>query len=119
MNRFVADFIGETNFLEGRVEDAKVRIGTGDLLAVPLDGHSGTVTLAIRPEQVSVSAANGGISARIIDATYLGTDTHYTLALGDDSHLVARVQSNSKTAFGVGDTVGVSIDAQAVQVLKS
>lgn len=119
VNRFVADFIGETNFLEGRVEDAKVRIGTGDLLAVPLDGHSGTVTLAIRPEQVSVSAANGGISARIIDATYLGTDTHYTLALGDDSHLVARVQSNSKTAFGVGDTVGVSIDAQAVQVLKS
>lgn len=119
VNRFVADFIGETNFLEGRVEDAKVRIGTGDLLAVPLDGHSGNVTLAIRPEQVSVSAANGGISARIIDATYLGTDTHYTLALGDDSHLVARVQSNSKTAFGVGDTVGVSIDAQAVQVLKS
>ena len=119
VNRFVADFIGETNFLEGWVEDAKVRIGTGDLLAVPLDGHSGTVTLAIRPEQVSVSAANGGISARIIDATYLGTDTHYTLALGDDSHIVARVQSNSKTAFGVGDTVGVSIDAQAVQVLKS
>ncbi|MGB3247515.1 MAG: ABC transporter ATP-binding protein [Sulfitobacter sp.] len=119
VNRFVADFIGETNFLDGTVEDARVRIGTGDMLGVPLDGQTGTVTLAVRPEQVSVTPAGTGIAARIVDATYLGTDTHYTLALGDDSHLVARMQSNSTGGFTVGDAVGVSIDAQAVQVLKS
>lgn len=119
VNRFVADFIGETNFLDGRVEGTQVRIATGDLLAVRLDGHAGTITLAIRPEQVSLLAPGNGIAAKIVDATYLGTDTHYTLALGQNSTLVARVQSNSLAAFGVGDNVGVSIDTQAVQVLKS
>jgi len=53
VNRFVADFIGETNFLEGEVVGEQVRIGTGDLLDVTLSGHAGAVTLAIRPEQVS------------------------------------------------------------------
>ena len=119
VNRFVADFIGETNFLVGRVEESKVRIGTGDLLAVPLAGQTGEVTLAIRPEHVRVSTEGAEIAAKIVDATYLGTDTHYTLALSDDSKLVARIQSNSAGGFGIGDPVGVSIDAQAVQVLKS
>jgi spermidine/putrescine transport system ATP-binding protein len=119
VNRFVADFIGETNFLEGRVEGAGVRIGTGDILAVPLDGESGEVTLAIRPEQVRVSAEPAEISAKVYEATYMGTDTHYTLHLADGSTLVARVQSNAMGGFGAGDTVGVRIDASAVQVLKS
>lgn len=119
VNRFVADFIGETNFLDGTVEAGQIRIGTGDLLAVAPDGHHGTVTLAIRPEQVSVETAGSGIAARVVDKVYLGTDTHYTLALGDDSRLVARVQSNSVSNFAVGDDVAVSIDAKAVQVLSS
>ena len=119
VNRFVADFIGETNFLSGQVEAGKVRIGTGDSLAVALDGTTGTVTLAIRPEQVSVGPAGSGMAAKIIERTYLGTDTHYTLSLSDDSHLVARVQSNSATSFTVGETVSVNIDAQAVRVLTS
>lgn len=122
VNRFVADFIGETNFLEGHVDGSQVRIGTGDLLAVPLDGQQGVVTLAIRPEQVSVHAGDTGdaqMRGKIIEATYLGTDTHYTIGLGDGSTLVARVQSNSAGGFQVGDSVGVDIDAQAVQVLKS
>lgn len=118
-NRFVADFIGETNFLEGQVEQGGVRIGTGDLLGVPLDGQSGKVTLAVRPEQVRVGAAGSGIAAKVVETTYLGTDTHYTLGLGDTGALVARVQSNSATSFEVGQDVSVTIDAQAVQVLTS
>lgn len=117
VNRFVADFIGETNFLVGRVQNGGVQIGSGDILAVPLADHMGEVTLAVRPEQISITPS--GIAAKIIDATYLGTDTHYTLALRDDSTLIARVQSNSATALNVGDEVAITIDASAVQVLKS
>ena len=123
VNRFVADFIGETNFLEGHVNGAGVCLGTGDLLEVPLevplDGQLGAVTLAIRPEQIRLAAAGTGIAATITDATYMGTDTHYTLGLSDGSHIVARVQSNSASAHGVGEEVGISIDAKAVQVLKA
>jgi spermidine/putrescine transport system ATP-binding protein len=119
VNRFVADFIGETNFVEGTVEGSAVRIGTGDLLDVTLDGHSGGVTLAVRPEQVSLRADGSGIAAQIVAATYLGTDTHYTLELGDKSLLVARIQSNSAGGMRVGDAVGLHIDAGAVQVLSA
>jgi spermidine/putrescine transport system ATP-binding protein len=119
VNRFVADFIGETNFLEGEVVGEQVRIGTGDLLDVTLSGHAGAVTLAIRPEQVSLLPEGTGIPAKISEMTYMGTDTHYTFALSDGSHMVARVQSNMAVAYHVGDTVGVKIGTSAVQVLKS
>lgn len=118
-NRFVADFIGETNFLEGQVEGSKVRIGTGDLLNVTLNQHTGAVTLAVRPEQVSIGSEGTGIPARIVEATYLGTDTHYKLLLKDSSEIIARVQSNSASGFAVGDDVALLIDAAAVQVLES
>ncbi|MEH6831877.1 MAG: ABC transporter ATP-binding protein [Sulfitobacter sp.] len=119
VNRFVADFIGETNFLEGTVDGDRVRIGTGDVLDVELDGHAGAVTLAIRPEQISLAASDVGLPAKITETTYMGTDTHYTLGLADGSKIIARVQSNSAGAFGVGDAVGIKIDTKAVQVLKS
>lgn len=119
VNRFVADFIGETNFLDGQVDGGRVRIGTGDLLGVPLDGQTGSVTLAIRPEQVSLGPAGSGMAAKIEEMTYLGTDTHYTLALSDGNRLVARVQSNSAMAISVGEQVSVRIDENAVRVLAS
>jgi spermidine/putrescine transport system ATP-binding protein len=119
VNRFVADFIGETNFLDGQVDAGQVRIGTGDLLGVTLDGQTGGVTLAIRPEQVSLGPAGSGMAAKIAEMTYLGTDTHYKLALSNGSHLVARVQSNSAMALSVGEQVSVNIDANAVRVLAS
>jgi spermidine/putrescine transport system ATP-binding protein len=119
VNRFVADFIGETNFLEALVDGTEVRIGTGDILKVPLNGQEGTVTLALRPEQIRLMPTGTGIAARIIEATYLGTDTHYTLVLSDSSEIIARVQSSSAGTFKVGDDVGLHIDAEAIQVLKS
>jgi len=117
VSRFVADFIGETNFLEATVEDGGVRLGSGDVLAVPPSGRTGTVTLAIRPEQIKIG--QDGLSARVVATTYLGTDTHYTLALSDHSTLVARVQSNSGADLKPGDAVHVTIDAQSVQVLAT
>ncbi|SFR37011.1 spermidine/putrescine transport system ATP-binding protein [Yoonia tamlensis] len=116
-DRFVADFIGETNFLEGTVADGKVRIGTGDVLDVALKVQTGAVTLAIRPEQVSIVPTGSGIAAKITETTYMGTDTHYTLALDDGSDIVARVQSNTTQAHKVGDAVAIRIGT--VQVLQS
>lgn len=119
VNRFVADFIGETNFLSGQVAGNVVRIGSGDLLEVPLSGQSGDVTLAIRPEQIRIVGAGQGISAQVAESTYLGTDTHYTLALSDQSRVIARVQSSAGQTHAVGDAVGIEFDAQSVQVLVS
>jgi spermidine/putrescine transport system ATP-binding protein len=60
-NRFVADFIGETNFIEGALLEggspARVRIGSLEVLAM-MDGRAVAdgqpVTLAIRPEKLDL-----------------------------------------------------------------
>ncbi|WP_417807574.1 ABC transporter ATP-binding protein [Thioclava sp.] len=119
VNRFVADFIGETNFLPGHVQDGKVRIGSGDQFEVVLGDKTGAVTLAIRPEQIAIGAPGSGLAAKVVETTYLGTDTHYTVALSDDSRLIVRVQSNMGAALEIGDALDVVIDAQAVQVLEA
>nr|WP_045393209.1 ABC transporter ATP-binding protein [Falsirhodobacter sp. alg1] len=119
VNRFVADFIGETNFLTAEVRNNVVRIGAGHEFAVPLNGRQGTITLAIRPEQVSLGPAGTGLPAKVVEATYLGTDTHYTVALQDDSRLTARIQSNTTASLEVGDQVGLMIDPNAIRVLEA
>lgn len=116
-NRFVADFIGETNFLKASIENGVTKLASGDRLSIPTEGADGAVTLAVRPEQIQIVSAGqpGVIPATITDTTYFGTDVHYHLALSDGSTLVARVQSRDGVAEA-GQSVGITIDTSLVQV---
>ena len=122
-SRFVADFIGETNFLSGAVDGAKVRLSSGALIDVPdLARTSGKVTLAVRPEQVRLTEAGdpGALTATVTNFVYFGTDTHYYLTLADGTPIVARVQSPPSGMPGVetGAKVGLRFTPGAVQVLE-
>jgi len=121
VNRFVADFIGETNILAGRTEAGRVRLGSGDLIAVDnLNGAAeGTaVTLAVRPEQVRIGA--GPLQGRVSNTVYFGTDTHCHLRMADDTEVVARMQSPPSGDVGLGEGATVAFDfvAGAVRVLE-
>ena len=122
VDRFVADFIGETNFLSATIDGKKVRLATGDTVAASgVEAHSegAAVTLAIRPEQVRVDD-KGGLAATVAETVYFGTDTHLHLTLGDGSELVARLQSPPIGEIGLspGAKVSVSFTEGAVQVLE-
>jgi len=88
-NRFVADFIGRVNFLEGRVASVapgglRVDVG-GRCLEVP--GASGRLaagdaaTLVVRPETIRLAPSVGAssFSGTIRRATYLGATVEYEL----------------------------------------
>jgi iron(III) transport system ATP-binding protein len=93
VSRFIADFMGETNFLEGTVRGvrgAEVTVETEWGLfegAVP-DGawqpaEGSACTLSMRPEswQLATSAtARNGVSGRIQDRVYLGEMAQYEFA---------------------------------------
>jgi spermidine/putrescine transport system ATP-binding protein len=116
VDRFVADFIGETNFLPGNAVPGGVRLGGGQV--VPVDHtQTGAVTLAIRPEQVRLS--DDGWPATVADTTYIGTDTHLHLVLADGTTLDARVQSPPGGAISLakGAQVKITFAPGAVQVL--
>jgi spermidine/putrescine transport system ATP-binding protein len=127
--RFVANFIGETNFLKAtaRVSSKdKLRVDLvagGSLYLDPVEGvvSSGDVTVIVRPENASlVSVKAGNVSGTIENIIYFGTDTHFHVKLADGEHFVVR-QQNSKTgpaAMTVGTPVGVMFEAGAAQVLK-
>jgi spermidine/putrescine transport system ATP-binding protein len=121
-DRFVADFIGDTNFLSGQAEGGGVRLGSGELVAAPLAGRTGAVTLAVRPEQVRICepGEGGALSATVANLVYFGTDTHCHLALGDGTPIVARLQSrpSGEVEFRKGEAVGLRFEPGAVQVLE-
>ena len=119
-NRFVASFIGETNFLTAKAEGGKARLSSGDV--VDLEGAAtGDVTLTVRPEQVRLATPGeaGAIAATITNLVYFGTDTHVHLALKDGTEVTARVQSPATGEAGLerGDKTALRFAPGAVQVV--
>jgi spermidine/putrescine transport system ATP-binding protein len=126
VDRFVADFIGETNFLTGRVDGGAILLPSGARLEAPAHVRGGLqdggqVTLAVRPEQVRIEAPGdaGSLPATVTETVYFGTDTHCHLRLGDGTEIVARLQSPPSGDVGLapGAAVGVRFAQDAVQVL--
>jgi spermidine/putrescine transport system ATP-binding protein len=122
VNRFVASFIGETNFLSGTVSAGGVRLASGDVVeAAGTDGHTGQVTIAVRPEQVRLTRAGepGALPATISSWVYFGTDTHCHLTLSDGTEVVARLQSQASgdTDLEKGKAVALRFAPGAAQVL--
>ena len=120
VNRFVADFIGETNFLSARAEGGIIRLASGE--AVAQGPGSGPVTVAIRPEQLRLDApTEGALRATVEGATYLGTDSQVRLRLADGSAVIARIPSlpGGDSAPSTGTQVGLRVAPGAVQILDS
>ncbi len=120
VNRFVASFIGETNFLPAVAEGTMARLSSGDRVALETPAK-GTVTLTVRPEQVRLepAAEAGGIAATITNLVYFGTDTYVQMALSDGTDITARVQSPVTGDLGLerGGTVGLRFTTGAVQIV--
>ena len=127
---FVADFIGETNFIAGdllaRESDGygQVRLPNGATiraqLAEALASSSQSVAIAIRPERIGIAAPVDApapealgltrLDAILVDSQYIGTDTRFTVRIGADIKLVVRVQNindRDSAAFTIGQNVRV------------
>ncbi len=117
VDRFVADFIGETNFILAEARGDIVRVAGVDL-SLPGAGN-GPVTLAARPEQVRIGS-DGPLPATLTRTVYFGTDTHCHMALSDGTEIVARLQSPPSGDVGLKDGQGVRIDFApgALQILE-
>jgi spermidine/putrescine transport system ATP-binding protein len=119
VNRFVADFIGETNFLPGRVEtaDGGARFVLADGIAVdaPAGVAAGAGTLMIRPEYLALrpmgaASTPPGIVGRIVNVAFLGNYTRITLTTAAGEVVTVRPHGTSLAAgvqHGLGEEVCV------------
>ncbi|GBD15196.1 Spermidine/putrescine import ATP-binding protein PotA [bacterium HR26] len=117
-SRFVADFIGESNFLEGRVtglNGQQVTVVIDDRVPVPARAQDGLavgeqVTVAIRPEKIrlrppGMERTDGCVRGRVEEVVYIGTDTYYLVRLTERCTVRVRVQ-NSQNRLDSGEAVG-------------
>ena len=83
-NRFVAEFIGEANFLPARLEaledgQARIAIGPQQLRVASPRLAPGPVTVLARPEAIRIHADGSGLPGTIQKVSYLGSSADYTV----------------------------------------
>ncbi|MBN2113394.1 MAG: ABC transporter ATP-binding protein [Acidimicrobiia bacterium] len=125
--RFIADFIGETNFLPVTVAaPGEVRLEAGQVLRAITHGAAGTAAnLALRPEKVSLfptaEAVPPGwnyLPGEVRRRVYLGNSLYYHVDVGS-----AVIRSRHENAPGVpllgeGESVCVAWDPDSAEALE-
>ena len=113
-SRYVADFVGKSNFFPGRV--TRLADGRGEIVAAgghqiagvaPVEIAVGqTATASLRPEQIALTRKAGGVPVTVVNRIFLGEHTEYLVRnadLGDFLVLVPRQTEASEGGFEPGD----------------
>lgn len=93
VNKFVADFIGESNFLEGTIKSLSAKEASvfipalnAEVKGMPMSPNlvnGEEVVVSIRPEKLRIvdgpAKGEGFFKARVVNSVYIGSDTHVYL----------------------------------------
>jgi putative spermidine/putrescine transport system ATP-binding protein len=127
-NRFVAGFVGRTNFFAGRVKGPdRFETATGLALRVAADGAApgGPAVLALRPERVAITAAppaagENRVAGVVELVSYLGSIIEYYVRLPSGELLRVHAPNTGPAGaptFALGERVHVAWTAEAGLVL--
>jgi len=134
-NRFVAEFIGESNVIEGRVEkserakEAWFLTNTGMRLPVSLDRGFESLgdgdLLVLRPEKLSLDTrseaarSGSGIAGRVVELVYVGDFTRYRVEADGGLCLTVKMQNNrSVPRAREGEPVFIVYDPADARVMS-
>ena len=131
VNKFVADFIGESNFVDGTIkshEDTQwsIQLAGGEIFSMVSDGAlpvGRMVTLALRPEKLRINdeaAGDNVLHGVVEEIIYIGTDTHYGVRLAGGQKLRVREQNvvpGKRYLAKTGEQVSVSFTSYCPRVL--
>ena len=121
VNLFVADFIGDANIVDARIERrdgamAEVRFDT-ILARLATDLPQGPVKLAIRPEALRLDApgAQQGMAGSVLKAAYLGGHMEYTIETAAGALFIK--DRDMTRRFAVGQAVSLTFGRTGIAVL--
>ncbi len=130
-SRFVAEFIGEANFIDGRLtqagETVQIETPAGQLIIKDGPGIDceSPVTCCIRPERVSISPAREEIpqgrntlDVTIESTTYLGQMRQYRVRLSSGQHWKVTVLADGATQLSKGSAARISFNPADLIVLN-
>jgi spermidine/putrescine transport system ATP-binding protein len=117
INRFVADFIGESNIVPGiMIRDRLVEFCGKSLLCVDEGfNHHEPVEVVIRPEDLEITSPEQGLLHVRVD-TQLFRGVHYEICCYDENGNEWLVHSTKKVQ--VGDQIGLYFGPEAIHVMR-
>jgi putative spermidine/putrescine transport system ATP-binding protein len=114
--RFVAEFIGAANIIEGSLDGGAI-ILPGGKVGYAGPGGSGRATAMIRPEAIAVvDAGPASLHGRVDAVSFLGDKQR--LIVIDAVERPLTVDAPNTLAVRAGDRVGLAIDPHAVRILE-
>ena len=131
--RFVADFIGQTNFFEGSVEEDGQMIIVRDksglqIRCAPVNfaQRGSTVAVSVRPEKIVPANGHGSTTANQIEGTllrrtYLGDLVQYYVLLEGGRELMVQRQNepdDDASVWRVGERIKVAWEPESSLVLE-
>ncbi|MGJ8547736.1 MAG: ABC transporter ATP-binding protein [Sulfitobacter sp.] len=122
-HRFVADFIGDINFLDGHVEPSgAISLKCGGVIPKISDYPPHTdVSVAIRPERATrVAAGAGSVDGTVMQSIYLGTGLLHQIRLSCGTIFLLREPAADAAPMPCSGTmVGIQLPETALSVFVS
>ena len=122
-NEFVADFIGESNFLHGKIAEHDGQHGVADIegCRVPIAniehlGDGDACTLVLRPEAARVSD-EGVLPCEVVLSRFMGNYHNYHVKVGETLVKVTDFNPKNHKVYEVGDKAFVDFGRDDVHVL--
>lgn len=129
LNRYVADFVGKSNFFAGPLSQIDGPIGTVSLPGQSGQGRLGqgvqkgaNVSLSVRPEQITLTHSGPGLEVLIKNRIFLGEHTEYLVNhgdLGDFLILVSRQSEALEGTFEPGEPACAHWKPEAALILNN
>ncbi|MFT4229955.1 MAG: ABC transporter ATP-binding protein [Microbacterium sp.] len=126
---YVAAFVGQQNFFDGRVTADAAGVDTPHGLLRPASALTGIAAgaparAAVRPEFVELSTTRPDgdanlAQARVIGLSHLGETMQFLVQLGSDQSVLSRRPTPDSPRLAVGDTVWASWRPESVQVFPA
>ena len=105
---FVAEFVGLTNPIAGKVSGGEIEVLGSVIKTLPGSVSSGTGIALIRPESIDVVASSSG-NATVAAASFLGASCRLNITMNDGSRVTAQLPSSDAAGIGAGAKVKVSL----------
>ena len=105
---FVAEFVGLTNPIAGKVSGGSIEILGGVVKTLPGSITSGSGIALVRPESIDVVANKAG-NATVFSASFLGASCRLSISLADGTRVTAQLPSPDAIGLGAGAPVNVSL----------
>jgi iron(III) transport system ATP-binding protein len=130
-NQFVADFVGQTNFVGGTVTavdgagNCQVRTALGELKALATDGvaRDATVVVSVRPEDLELSeqeirpeAGDNVIRATVYAKDFLGEYLDFHVKVGD---VVLQARAHPSLRTPTGEAIFVRMRAEKCVAIRA